>query len=56
MNEGDRVRICDGSEAHGDTGGIWTIQDNGIYLVELDDGGCLWPVERHEIVREDAEE
>jgi hypothetical protein len=41
---GDRVKIVDGSEAHGDIGIVEFIQDNGIILIELDDYGCLWPV------------
>ena len=42
---GDRVRVCDQSEAHGDLGTVDTIQENGIILVELEGrGGCLWPV------------
>lgn len=43
MKIGDRVIVMDGSEAHGDRGVIAIIQNNGIILVELDEG-CLWPV------------
>lgn len=42
-HEGDRVRIVDGSEANGDTGTIWRIQENGVYLVELDVHHAIWP-------------
>lgn len=48
MNVGDRVRIIDGSEAHGDKGVIITIQADGLLLVELEQG-CLWPVTAEEI-------
>jgi len=47
MKEGDRVIIQDFSDAHGDNGTVWAIQDNGIILVELDtsyDCSVLWPV------------
>jgi hypothetical protein len=40
---GDRVRICDHSDAHGDLGVIDCIQADGIILVLLDQG-CIWPV------------
>lgn len=43
MREGDRVIVQDHSEAHGDHGTVWHIQDNGIIVVELD-SGCLWPI------------
>ncbi len=41
---GDRVRVVDGSEAHGDLGAVWLVQDNGIVMVELDGYGSLWPI------------
>ena len=41
---GDRVRINDSSEAHGDLGVVCSIQ-NGIISVLLD-SGCVWPVLR----------
>ncbi len=44
---GDQVEIVDGSEAHGDVGRIWIIQDNGIILVELEE--CVWPTFASEI-------
>lgn len=44
MREGDRVIIRDGSEANGDHGVIWRIQENHIILVQLDEGGGIWPV------------
>ena len=44
FKEGDRVIINDFSEAHGDKGVIWRIENNGIILVELDEEGCIWPV------------
>ena len=44
FKEGDKVIINDFSEAHGDKGKIWTIQYNGIILVELDEEGGIWPV------------
>ena len=40
---GDAVVIADYSEAHGDKGRVDFIQDNGIILVELEQG-CIWPV------------
>lgn len=55
MKLGDRVKIFDWSEAHGDIGVIWSLpsledEDSGndIILIELD-GGALWPVTGHEI-------
>ena len=48
FNVGDSVRISDGSEAHGERGTIWAIQDNGITLVELEIG-ILWPIESEHI-------
>jgi len=45
---GDRVRIIDHSEAHGDIGVVWSIESNGIVLVELPQG-CLWPCSADEI-------
>lgn len=45
IREGTKVRICDGSEAHGDAGTVWRVQDDGIILVSLDDEGCIWPCE-----------
>ena len=40
---GSRVRIVDGSEANGDLGVVLYIQNNGIIVVELDQG-CVWPI------------
>ncbi len=40
----DKVVVWDFSEAHGDVGFIWCIQDNGIILVELEETGATWPV------------
>lgn len=48
MKIGDRVRIIDYSDAHGDLGKIDTIQSNGLVLVLLDEG-CVWPVAIEEI-------
>ena len=45
---GDQVEIVDGSDAHGDVGRIWVIQDNGIIIVELEE--CVWPVDANEII------
>jgi len=39
---GTRVVVVDGSEAHGDEGVVWQVE-NGVCLVELD-AGCIWPV------------
>jgi len=44
MTVGDKVRVMDYSEAHGDIGVIDIMQDNGIIWVELTEYGCLWPV------------
>ncbi len=44
---GDQVEIVDGSEAHGDVGRIWIIQDNGVIIVELEE--CVWPTFASEI-------
>lgn len=44
---GDLVEIVDHSDAHGDVGRIWVIQDNGIITVELEE--CVWPVRADEI-------
>jgi hypothetical protein len=59
MKLGDRVKIVDGSEAHGDIGVIWSLPSlenessgNGIIVVELQ-GSTLWPVSKHEIVYDD---
>ncbi len=49
---GDKVVIADHSEAHGDRGKIDRIQDNGIILVELDQG-CIWPVTADELKQEE---
>jgi hypothetical protein len=45
MKPGDRVKILDNTEAHGDEGTIHTIMlTDGALLVELDEsGGTLWP-------------
>jgi hypothetical protein len=51
---GDEVVIADYSEAHGDKGKIDRIQNNGIILVELDQG-CIWPVTADELRQEEAE-
>ena len=40
MKEGDKVRIKDSSQAHGDIGIIDCIQSNGIIFVELEE--CTW--------------
>lgn len=45
--EGTRVRIRDGSEAHGDEGELVRIGET--WAVELDGSGSIWIVERHEI-------
>jgi len=45
---GDAVVIADHSEAHGDKGRVDFIQDNGIILVELEQG-CMWPVTADEL-------
>lgn len=42
MKKGDRVYIADFSDAHGDAGTIYDIQDDGLIIVDL--GECLWPV------------
>lgn len=62
MKLGDRVKIVDRSEAHGDIGVIWSLPSledeesgNGIIVVELDNG-ALWPVSGHEIRPIDEEE
>lgn len=45
--EGTRVRIRDGSEAHGDEGELALYGE--VWMVELENG-CIWPVlQRHEI-------
>ena len=51
MKVGDKVIIQDFSDAHGDTGTIYAIQDDGIILVEFDaneekgiEEGTLWPI------------
>ena len=51
IQEGDKVKIIDGSEAHGDTGIVWFIQSDGIIIVELDANeekgiveGTCWPI------------
>lgn len=44
---GDLVEVVDGSEAHGDVGRIWVVQDNGMILVELEE--CVWPVDANQI-------
>ena len=44
FKEGDRVIINDFSEAQGDKGKVWKVENNGIILVELDEEGYLWPV------------
>lgn len=44
---GDLVEIVDHSDAHGDVGRIWIIQDNGIIIVELEE--CVWPVDADQI-------
>jgi hypothetical protein len=66
MEKGDRVIIRDGSEAHGDHGTVFDMQ-NKLVLVEIDSSyaggieGTLWPVdirdlqEEKPIIREDAE-
>ena len=41
---GDRVRVVNGSEAHGDTGTLYHIDPAGVYLVELDAEGAIWPL------------
>ena len=45
---GDAVVIADHSDAHGDKGRVDHIQDNGIILVELEQG-CIWPVTADEL-------
>ena len=48
-SHGDRVRVVDYSDAHGDTG---TVVQNGrgkLVLVELDEENCLWPVDDDEL-------
>jgi G3E family GTPase len=52
---GDAVVIDDFSEAHGDRGCIHAIQENGIILVELEQG-CIWPVEYYELKRDEEVE
>jgi len=44
MKVGDRVVVCDHSEAHGDIGTIYIILNNGIILVDLEECLSLWPV------------
>lgn len=39
---GTRVKIVDGSEAHGDEGVVLDLQ-NGVCVILLDQG-CAWPV------------
>lgn len=52
---GSRVRIVDGSEANGDLGVVLYIQNNGIIVVELDQG-CVWPItEERELEEVDSE-
>ena len=57
MKIGDKVKIIDGSEAHGDIGVIWSLSslDDGFILVELNED-ALWPVSEHEIRPIDKEE
>ena len=50
---GDRVIIEDYSDAHGDRGEIHAIQDDGLIIVELDEG-CIWPVLAHEMRRDEG--
>lgn len=40
---GSKVIVMDFSEAHGQSGLMWDLQ-NGIGLVLLDEG-CIWPVD-----------
>ena len=49
---GDSVVIADHSEAHGDKGRVDFIQENGIILVELEQG-CIWPVTADELQSND---
>lgn len=56
MKPGDRVIIQDHSDAHGNHGTVWLIQNNGVILVELDPNeediesyGVLWPVDENEL-------
>jgi hypothetical protein len=37
IKAGDRVKIKDFSEAHGDIGTVWFITSDGIIVVELDE-------------------
>lgn len=39
---GDRVRVTDHSEAHGDEGVVYQIKRT-FWFIELD-SGCLWPI------------
>jgi hypothetical protein len=50
LSVGDTVTITDYSDAHDDTGTVWRIQDNGIALIELENG-CLWPTAELKLVR-----
>lgn len=50
LSVGDVITITDYSDAHGDNGIVWRIQDNGIVLVELENG-CLWPTAELKLVR-----
>ena len=52
---GDSVVIADHSEAHGDKGRVDFIQENGIILVELEQG-CIWPVTADELQSNAANE
>lgn len=45
---GDSVVVADRSEAHGDKGKVLQVQDDGIVLVQLEQG-CVWPVTADEL-------
>ena len=52
FHEGQRVIINDRSEAQGDTGVVWFIQDDGLIVVVLKQG-CAWVVTEEELMPEE---
>jgi len=47
---GQRVTIADYSEVHGRCGVVFSVQENGIIIVELDGHDeTLWPVESGQV-------
>lgn len=48
IQKGYNVEICDGSIAHGNKGKVLWVQDDGLIIVELEEG-CAWPVTETEL-------